>query len=690
MTQQTSLFDQLPQKPEPSIDVARINTLREQIDYHSYRYYVLNEPLITDADFDVLWNELIALEESYPELVTPDSPTQRVGGEVQDRFEKVTHAAPMLSLAKALTTEELVAWRDRTEKLLPENANVQYTVEPKIDGLTVVLTYENGRFVLGATRGNGEVGENITANLRTLNSVPTRIPINPESDLTPPARLIVRGEAYFPLDKWEQFNRELEEAGEKTYMNPRNAASGSLRQLDSSITGSRPLSVFVYDIVQIDGVEIDDQAARLEYLRQLGFNVPDESVLVDDIDAVVAAYEGWLERRNQINYEVDGLVIKINDRPMADALGFTGKDPRGSIAMKFPAQERTTKLLGVQVNVGRTGALAPLANLEAVEIAGVVVRNATLHNFDEIARKDIRIGDTVVVKRAGDVIPYIVGPVVELRDGSEVPIEMPTVCPVCGEPAVQPEGEVAVYCENSACPAQLVRRVEYFVGRSAMDIDGFGTKTGAQLAEIGMLKDIADIYYLDREALLALEGFQEKKVDNLLAGVEASKARSAERVLTAIGIRFVGGVVAGLLLDEVESIDALAEATEEQLAEINGVGPRIAASVIAWFASERNQALLGKLRDAGLTFSAERTEPVGAQPFAGKVFVITGTLPTMGRNEAKTLIESNGGKVTGSVSRKTDYLLAGEKAGSKLKKAETLEITILSEESLKVLLDSSA
>ena len=665
---------------------ARVDNLRQQIDYHSYLYYVKNAPVLADADFDALWNELVQLETENPELVSADSPTQRVGGTVQDKFEKVTHAAPMLSLAKALTTEELVAWRDRTEKLLPAEATVQYTVEPKIDGLTVVLTYEDGVFTLGATRGNGEIGENITPNLRTLNSVPKRIPINPDSDLDIPSRLIVRGEAYFPLDKWEQFNADLEEAGEKTYMNPRNAASGSLRQLDSSITAARPLSVFIYDIVIADGIDIPNQWDRLSYLRELGFSVPQETVLVDSIEDVVAVYDGWLEKRNQINYEVDGLVIKINNRPMADALGFTGKDPRGSIAMKFPAQERTTKLLAVQVNVGRTGTLAPLANLEPVEIAGVTVSNATLHNFDEIARKDIRIDDTVIVKRAGDVIPYIVGPVVELRDGSEQPIEIPKICPVCGEPAVQPEGEVAVYCENAECPAQLVRRVEYFVSRGAMDIDGFGTKTGAQLAEIGMIKSIADVYYLDRDALLELEGFQEKKVDNLLAGVEASKQQSAERVLTAIGIRFVGSTVAGLLLDELGGIDALAEASEEQLAEINGVGPRIAASVVAWFANERNRVLLERLRAAGLQFVAERVEPVGEQPLAGKTFVITGTLPTMGRNEAKALIEQHGGKVTGSVSKNTDYLLAGEKAGSKLAKAEKLEIPVLDEVGLQTLI----
>lgn len=682
---QTSLFD-LPNRPPSVAD--RILELRQQIDFHSHLYYIKNAPVLSDADFDALWNELVQLETENPDLLTPDSPTQRVSGTVQDKFEKVTHVAPMLSLAKALTTEELIAWRDRIGRMLPDDTpDLHYTVEPKIDGLTVVLTYENGIFTLGATRGNGTIGENITTNLRTINSVPQRIPIDPSADIMVPTRLVVRGEAYFPLDQWEAFNSALEAAGEKTYMNPRNAASGSLRQLDASITAARPLAVFIYDIVMADGLDLPKQADRLDYLRDLGFSVPSESQLVNSIDDVVAAYTGWLDQRNQINYEVDGLVIKINDRPLADSLGFTGKDPRGSIAMKFPAQERTTKLLTIQVNVGRTGTLAPLANLEPVEIGGVTVSNATLHNFDEIARKDIRIGDTVIVKRAGDVIPYIVGPVIEARTGDETPIALPEVCPSCGEPAIQPEGEVAVYCENAACPAQLVRRVEYFVGRSALDIDNFGTKTGALLVEKGLLRDVSGVYTLDRDELLALEGFKEKKVDNLLAGVEASKGKSAENVLTAIGIRFVGSVVAKLLLDNFGSIDGIAAASEEQLAEVDGIGPRIAQSVTAWFARAQNRELIERLREAGLQFAAApRSEASDSQPLQGKTFVITGTLPTMGRKDAKLLIEQHGGKVTGSVSKKTDYLLAGENAGSKLAKAQSLGIDVLDEARLMALL----
>ena len=679
---QPSLFD----TPSPVNPVAkRVADLRKTLSYHVYRYYVLADPIISDAEYDALFDELNRLEQANPELISAESPTQRVGSEPLDKFEKVTHPAPMLSLAKALTTEELYAWGVRTGKLVPEETQLDFTVEPEIDGLTVVLTYENGVFIQGATRGNGEVGEHITQNLRTLNAVPQRIPVDPNSDLTAPPYLVVRGEAYFPLDKWEQFNTDLAAAGEHTYMNPRNAASGSIRQLDPATTAARPLTLFVYDFVVWDGVDIDYQWDRLDYLRRLGFPVSDDSTHCSTLEEVAACYDTWIEKRNTINYEVDGLVVKLNNQPLAESLGFTGKDPRGAIAMKFPAQERTTKLVGVQVNVGRTGILAPLANLEPVEIAGVVVRNATLHNFDEIARKDIRIGDTVIVKRAGDVIPYIVGPVLGLRDENSQPIQPPSVCPDCGEPAVKPEGEVAIYCENPACPAQLVRRIEYFVGRSAMDIDNFGSKTGGLLVEQGLLADIADIYTLDRDALLALDGFKERKVDNLLAGVAASKQQPPDRVLTAIGIRFVGNSVAKLLLEPFGSLDALGEATIESLTKIDGVGPQIAASVVEWFSRERNQTLLTRLRAAGLQFAIQRAEKSDSQPLAGQTFVITGTLPTLKRAQAKKLIEANGGKVSGSVSKKTSYLLAGENAGSKLKKAKALGVTVLDEAALQAL-----
>lgn len=667
----------------------RIKQLTDEINYHLYRYHVLDSPLISDAEYDELYQELLALEKSHPELTSPDSPTQRAGAEPLDAFEKVTHPAPILSLANAFNEDDLRAWRARIGRLLPDPAaHLDYIVEPKLDGLTVVLTYRDGLFVQGATRGNGVVGENITQNLRTIDSLPRRIPVDPESQIPPPPNIVVRGEVFFPLDKFEELNRARATGGEPLYMNPRNTAAGSLRQLDPTKTAERPLTLYCYDFIAWDGIAMPDQQwERLDLLRRLGFPVSPDNTYCRRLADVVNTYHQWIEKRNQINYEVDGVVVKINDRPLADSLGFTGKDPRGSLAMKFPAQEKTTRLLDVQVNVGRTGVLAPAAVLEAVEIGGVTVRNATLHNYDEIDRKDIRIGDTVLVKRAGDVIPYIIGPVVDLRDGTERQIQRPSHCPVCGEPAIQLPGEVAITCDNPACPEQLSRRVEYFVSRGAMDIDGFGSQTAALLVEKGLIHDIGDIYSLQRKELLELEGFQEKKVDKLLAGIEASKNQAAERVLTALGIRFVGSVVAALLVQELGDIDLLAAAGQERLESIEGIGPQTAVSVENWFARERNQAILAKLRQAGLNFTSERTEIAG-DTLAGLTFVITGTLPTLSRTEAKTFIEEHGGRVTGSVSKNTDFLLAGENAGSKLAKAEAMGVRILSEEALRSLTES--
>jgi DNA ligase (NAD+) len=665
----------------------RLADLRKQINYHLYRYHVLDSPVISDAEYDALYRELVALEAEFPELVVPDSPTQRAGAEPLDAFEKVRHPEPMLSLANAFDVEGLYAWRERIGRLLPQGTRLQYVAEPKIDGLTVVLTYREGRFVQGATRGNGEVGEDITQNLRTIYSVPATIPVNPDSDIGRPAYLVVRGEAFLPLDKFEALNASRLQEGLPQYMNPRNTAAGSLRQLDPSVTAQRPLTLFCYDIVAWEGFETpDSQWQRLALLRELGFPVAPDLQFCDDLESVAAAYKQWIDRRNEINYEVDGMVVKIDDQPLAKSLGFAGKDPRGALAMKFPAQEKSTRLLDVVVNVGRTGILAPSAVLEPVEIGGVIVRNATLHNFDEIARKDIRIGDTVLVKRAGEVIPYVIGPVVDLRDGSEQVVTRPLVCPFCDAPVVSPPDEVAIYCDNPACPEQLVRRVEYFVSRGAMDVDNFGSQTGALLVEKGFIKDIADIYTLDRAQLLALEGFQEKKVDNLLLGIEQSKSQPANRVLTAVGIRFVGSVVSGLLLDALGSIDAIGQAGREELEAIEGIGPETAATVVAWFAEARNVALLEKLRAAGLQFEMAAEEEASST-LEGLTFVITGTLPGLSRDQAKALIEENGGKVTGSVSRRTDYLLAGEAAGSKLDKAGQLGVTIVDLDGLRRLIE---
>lgn len=668
----------------------RIRQLQIEINYHLYRYHVLDSPVISDADYDALYRELVALEEQYPELITPDSPTQRAGAPPSESFSKVAHPLPILSLMNAFSAEDLRAWRMRIGRLLPPDTHLDYVVEPKLDGLTVVITYENGVFTQGATRGDGEVGEDVTANLRTLTGVPKRIPIDPGNRLKIPEYLVVRGEVFFPLDKFDELNASRNAAGEPMYMNPRNTAAGSLRQLDPRKTAERPLRLYCYDIVTAGDAEIPTtQWERLAYLSELGFPVSRDNQLCANLEEVITAYEGWKERRNQINYEVDGVVVKINDRLLADDLGFVGKDPRGAIALKFPAQEKTTRLIDVQVNVGRTGILAPAAVLEPVEIGGVIVRNATLHNYDEINRKDIRIGDRVLVKRAGDVIPYIVGPIVEVRDGSEKFIQPPTICPVCGEPAVRFPGEVAIYCENVACPAQLIRRVEYFVSRGAMDINSFGTQTAALLFENNLIHDVADIYYLNRENLLNLEGFKDKKVDNLLAGIEASKSQTPERILTALGIRFVGNVVATLLIKALGSIDTLAEATAEELERIEGIGPQTAMSVVTWFSNPRNRHVLAKLRAAGLVMAVGHEDETGEEKLlAGLTFVITGTLPTLTREEASDLIERFGGKVTGSVSRKTDYLLAGEAAGSKLAKANELGVPVIDEATLRQMIQS--
>ncbi|MFN2224267.1 MAG: NAD-dependent DNA ligase LigA [Candidatus Promineifilaceae bacterium] len=673
---------------EPENGLAeRAAELRRQINYHLYRYHVLDSPVISDAEYDALYAELAALEAEHPELVTADSPTQRAGAEPLEAFEKVRHPEPMLSLANAFDVEGLYAWRERIGRLLPEGTRLQYVAEPKIDGLTVVLTYRDGRFVQGATRGNGEVGEDITQNLRTVYSVPAQVPVDPDSEVSQPGYLVVRGEAFFPLDKFEALNAGRLEEGLPLYMNPRNTAAGSLRQLDPAATAQRPLALFCYDIVVWEGIDVpDSQWERLALLRELGFPVAPDILFCQDLEAVAAAYNDWIEKRNEINYEVDGVVVKIDDQPLARSLGVTGKDPRGALAMKFPAQEKTTRLLEMVVNVGRTGILAPNAVLEPVEIGGVIVRNATLHNFDEIARKDIRIGDTVLVKRAGDVIPYVIGPIADLRDGSEQVIKPPETCPFCGAPVVSPADEVAIYCDNPACPEQLVRRVEYFVGRSAMDIDSFGSQTGALLIEKGLINDIADIYYLDRDDLLALEGFQEKKVDNLLSGIEQSKNQPANRLLTGLGIRFVGSVVAGLLLDALGSIEAIGQAGRERLEAIEGIGPETATNVEAWFAEEYNIALLEKLKAAGLQFEMAAEEGT-SDKLDGLTFVITGTLPGMTRDEARALIEENGGRVTGSVSSRTDYLLAGEAAGSKLDKAQQLGVTVVDLAGLMALLE---
>ncbi len=669
----------------------RIEALRREIDYHNYRYYVLARPVISDAEYDALMDELRALEAQFPQLITPDSPTQRVGSRPAEGFRKVRHPVPVLSLDKVTNREELFAWHRRIRKLLPEeHPPLAYVVEPKFDGLTVVLHYEEGRFVLGATRGNGEEGEDITANLRTVRTVPLHVPLAPQGP-KPPARLVVRGEILMRIEDFEALNRRLVEEGEPPFANPRNAAAGSLRQLDPQVTAERPLFLYAYQILLAKGGEVPaTQWETLHYLKALGFPIADAVIRrYEALDAVAERCEAMAEIRHTLPYEIDGMVIKIDDLATQASLGMVGGRPRGAIAYKFPPQEATTDLLDVEFSVGRTGVITPTAILAPVRIGGVTVRRATLHNFDFIRERDIRIGDRVIVRRAGDVIPYIVGPIPDLRDGDERPIEPPDRCPACGEPVIHPEGEVAYFCVNAACRAQRVQRLIYFA--RTMEIDGLGERTAEQLVERGLVEDPADLYFLKEEALLELEGFAEKKAQKLLEAIAASRERPLAQVIAALGIRGVGATVAQLLAERFHSLDALAAADEESLAAIEGLGPITARSIRAWFASEHNRRMVEKLRKAGVRLAEQppTAEPV-ARPLEGLTFVITGTL-SRPRDEVKARLIALGAKVTNSVSRRTDYLIVGtEPGGTKMRKAEQLGVPTLSEEELETLIAQRA
>jgi DNA ligase (NAD+) len=659
--------------------------LRQELNEHNYRYHVLQSPIISDAEYDRLLRRLKEIESQNPELITPDSPTQRVGGAAAEGFVRVAHPAPILSLGNAFGADDLRAWRDRILKLDDSVESADYMVEPKLDGLTVVLHYENGVFTLGSTRGDGDTGEDITTNLRTVRSLPLHIPVDPEGP-SPPDRLVVRGEALIYLDDFEELNRRLEKAGEKTYVNPRNTASGALRQLDSTLTATRPIRLLCYSIVDASGGVPRRQDEVLAYLRQLGFPVSNEASLCKTFDHVIEYCQAWEERRHSLPYEVDGVVVKINDLDLADSLGVVGKDPRGAIAYKFPAQVVTTRLLKIEVNVGRTGVITPYAVLEPVEVGGVTVRQATLHNFDYIEEKDIRIGDRVWIKRAGEVIPYVIGPVVDARTGDEREYDRPVDCPSCGEALEQVEGEVAVFCVNASCSAQLVRNLEHFASRGTMDIEGLGIRIAEQLVENELVEDVADIYQLTQADLLSMEGFAEKKADNLLNSVEASKAQPLPRLISALGIRGVGESVAGILAEAYGDLDALADTNESSLDDLEGIGPNTAQTIVDWFERPANKRLLKKLKTNGVWPEYDSAEMQEGSSMAGLTFVITGTLPSLSRSEAKALIESHGGRVTSSVSSKTDYLVVGESPGSKLDQAQSLDVSILDEAQLKALL----
>ncbi|MBK8417341.1 NAD-dependent DNA ligase LigA [Candidatus Villigracilis saccharophilus] len=662
--------------------------IKAQVNLHNYRYHVLDAPIISDLEYDRLLNELKGIESAHPEWITPDSPTQRAGARPADRFEKIRHPAAILSLANAFGGDDARAWLERIKKIDDRVEKAKFVVEPKIDGLSVVLHYRDGMFAQGATRGDGEVGEDITSNLRTIRAIPLKIPVDGDqsSKLSVPKYLVVRGEAFIPNKDFEELNRKLEEAGEKTYLNPRNTAAGSLRQLDPQLTASRPLTLLVYQIIYSEGGKVPtSQWEILEYLKALGFPVTDVAKRFNDLESAIAYTETWNEGRDKLSYEADGMVIKIDDLTLAADLGFTGKDPRGAIAFKFPAREVTTTLNDIGVAVGRTGVLTPYAVLEAVEIGGVVVERATLHNFDFIAEKDIRIGDRVLIKRAGEVIPYVIGPVLDARTGKEKTYKPPTTCPACRQAVEHFEGEVAWYCVNAACPAQLVRNIEHFVSRGAMDITGLGIKIVEQLIESKLVKDVADLFTLNKEQLLELEGFAEKKAENLLKSLEQAKAQSLNRLIAALGIHGVGEVMSGDLSRAFGDLSELSKASAEKLQQIEGVGPNIAESIVDWFSQPANQNLLKKLNTAGVWPVAKKDEKKKEGSFTGLTFVVTGTLPTLSRDGVKEFIEQNGGKVTDSVSKKTSYLVLGENPGSKAEKAQTLGVKIINEAELREL-----
>jgi DNA ligase (NAD+) len=660
----------------------RVEELRSQIVYHEHRYFVLDQPEISDAEFDALFNELNALEARFPELITPDSPTQRVAGTPVETFGIVEHRVPLLSLANAFNETDLRGWHQRTARTI-ERESFSMVCEPKIDGLAVALVYDEGSLATAATRGDGTRGENITRNVRTIGSIPHRVRDGV------PNRLEVRGEVYMTKSGFAKLNEERADAGLPLFASPRNSAAGSVRQLDPGVTAGRPLDAFIYQVGWHEGGKLPGtHHEALQWIKHIGFKVNPHITRFDSIDEVARFCAEWVEKRDSLDYEIDGIVVKLDDFGLQRQLGAVGREPRWAIAFKFPPTQATTRLLRITENVGRTGTLNPFAVLEPVRIAGATVKLATLHNEDDIRRKDIREGDTVIVQRAGDVIPQVVGPVVSKRTGKERVYRMPKKCPSCGTPVVRVEGESMYYCPNRQCPAQRFRLLEHFVGRGAMDIDGVGESLAHQLMAAGLVHDGADLYTLHgkRDELLALPRMGEKSVDNVLRSIEGSKKRPLAQVIFALGIRHVGGEVAAVLANHFGSMEALVHATPEQITEIPGIGPKIAESVHEFFQIPENRQTVEKLRAAGVNL---REETGGARegPLSGLTFVITGRLERFSRDTAEKLVKRNGGAVGSSVTKKTDYLVAGEEAGSKLAKAQQLGTEIIDEDAFVALLE---
>lgn len=651
---------------------SRVDELHHLLHKFNYEYHVLDNPSVPDSEYDKLLHELISIEEEHPELKTSDSPTVRVGGPPLSQFEKINHDTPMLSLGNAFNEEDL---RKFDQRVRDKVSNIKYTCELKIDGLAVSLKYDNGRFVQGLTRGDGTTGENITENLKTIHAIPLKI--------KEPLSIEVRGEAYMPRSSFLSLNEQKEKNGEQLFANPRNAAAGSLRQLDSKLTAKRKLDIFLYSVNDLTEIEASSQSEALNNLDELGFKTNKERETFDDIEGVLSFIEKWTEKRNQLPYDIDGIVIKVDDLSQQEELGFTQKSPRWAIAYKFPAEEVLTTLLDIELSIGRTGVVTPTAILEPVRVAGTTVSRASLHNEDLIHEKDIRIGDKVVIKKAGDIIPEVIRSIVESRAEDSEVYHMPTHCPSCDHELVRIEGEVALRCINPKCPAQLVEGIIHFVSRQAMNIDGLGEKIIEQLYTHDKIKDVGDLYYLTKEDLLPLERMGEKKVQNLLTAIEASKEKSLEHLLFGLGVRHLGIKASGVIAEKFETINRLFEAQIDDLTEIPDVGHKMAQSLVTYMENEDIQVLIEKLKkkNVNMTYTGVKQSEIEGHPdFSGKTFVLTGKMTEMTRPEATNILQSYGAKVTNSVTKNTDVVIAGEEAGSKLEKAEKLNIEVWSEQ----------
>ena len=667
--------------------IKKIEELREKIRYHNYRYYVLDDPTVSDAEYDRLMRDLIELEEKYPQYITPSSPTQRVGIEPVSEFTTVKHIAPMLSLANAFSTEELRDFNQRIKKLIPQQ-KLEYVVELKIDGLAVALVYENGIFIRGATRGDGVIGEEITSNLRTIKTIPLKL-----FGKDMPSHIEVYGEVYMKKSDFKKLNNERTKREESLFANPRNAAAGSVRQLDPRITAQRPLDTFIYRATFPEGNKFMNHMEVLNYLKEVGFKVNPHIKLCQDIEEVINYSQQWIEKKEELDYEIDGMVIKVNSLRMRGELGSTTRSPRWAIAYKFPAQQITTKVRNIIVQVGRTGTLTPVALLDAVKISGSVVQRATLHNEDEIRRKDVKIGDTVLVQKAGEVIPEVVKVIKEKRTGEEKKFTMPSKCPVCGAKVFRPEGEVASRCYSLTCPAQIKERIRHFASRNAMDIEGLGPAIIDQLVENRLIKNVSDLYFLKRDNLISLERMAEKSADNLMNAIEKSKSRSFANLIYGLGIRYVGVHTSEVITRYFPTLDKLRKINLEELIEINEIGPKIAESIVLFFKEKKNLDIIERLRGAGLNFGQEEEEmrkEKGAQVLGGKQFVLTGTLKDFTRTQVTEIIGELGGRVTSSVSKKTDYVVVGEDPGSKYDKAQKIGIPIINEEEFKKLISKNS